>query len=137
MFSPIRRVAEVLTPKTITLGTALVFASVGGTYALTVRNRLRQTDPGQIQSSLKLSDSFVNSRTMRSLVNPGNHVTKGDSHSIILTWCSKHDAPSEENVLSAFMKGFFAGPVFLPEGIALSLFSILKVSYTREFSVRF
>ncbi|KAH0493345.1 hypothetical protein TgHK011_000019 [Trichoderma gracile] len=131
MFSPIRRVAGILTPKTITLGAALVLASVGGTYALRVRNRLRQTDPGQIQSSLKLSDSFSNSHTIRSLVNPRNHLTKGDSHSIVLTLWSKHGAPSEEDVLSAFLKGFFAGPVFLPEGIALSLFSVLKVSYSQ------
>ncbi|PTB72372.1 hypothetical protein M440DRAFT_1385055 [Trichoderma longibrachiatum ATCC 18648] len=127
MFSPIRRVAEVLTPKTITLGTALVLASVSGTYALKVRNRLRQTEPQRIQSNLQPSDSFKNSNTIQSLVNPLNQVTKGDSHSIILTLCSKNDVPSEEDVLSAFLKGFFAGPVFLPESIALSLFSVLKL----------
>ncbi|KAL7804787.1 hypothetical protein V8C44DRAFT_342599 [Trichoderma aethiopicum] len=131
MFSPIRRVAEVLTPKTITLGTALVLASVSGTYALKVRNRLRQTEPRRIQSNLQPSDSFNSSHTIRTLVNPRNHVTKGDSHSIILTLCSKNDVPSEEDVLSAFLKGFFAGPVFLPESIALSLFSVLKVSYSQ------
>ncbi|EGR44127.1 uncharacterized protein TRIREDRAFT_70996 [Trichoderma reesei QM6a] len=127
MFGPIRRVAGILTPKTITLGTALALASVSGLYALKVRNRIRQTNPGQIQSSLKLSDSFNKSHTIRNLVNPRNHVTKGDSHSIVLTLCPKHGAPSEEDVLSTFLKGFFAGPVFLPEGIALSLFSILKL----------
>jgi hypothetical protein len=132
MFGPIRRVAGILTPKTITLGTALALASVSGLYALKVRNRIRQTNPGQIQSSLKLSDSFNKSHTIRNLVNPRNHVTKGDSHSIVLTLCPKHGAPSEEDVLSTFLKGFFAGPVFLPEGIALSLFSILKVSYSRK-----
>ncbi|KAL6856407.1 hypothetical protein J3F83DRAFT_753281 [Trichoderma novae-zelandiae] len=132
MFSPIRKtLAEVLTLPTITLGTALVLVSVGGTYGLRVRNRLGQTDPGQIQSSLKVSDSFSNSYTLRSLVNLRNHVVKGDSHSIILAICSKYGVPSEEDVLSAFVKGFFAGPVFLPESIALSLFSIQKVSYSQ------
>ncbi|KAL7941256.1 hypothetical protein V8C42DRAFT_180929 [Trichoderma barbatum] len=131
MFNPIRRIAEVLTPKTITLGTALVLASVGGTYGLRLRDRLKQTDPRYIQSSLNVSASLKDSNTVRHLVNPRHHASKGDSHSIVLSMCSRRNLPSEKDLLSAFVTGFFSGPVFLPESIALSLFSLSKVSYEK------
>ncbi|KAL7907604.1 hypothetical protein GGI35DRAFT_454461 [Trichoderma velutinum] len=129
MFSPIRRIAEVLTPKTITLGTTLVFASVGGAYALRLRDRLGKTDPRHIQSSVAVSESLKDSGTVRRLVNPRSHGSKGDSHSIILSMCSKKKVASEKDLLSAFVTGFFSGLVFLPESIALSIFPLSKVSY--------
>ncbi|KAL6788812.1 hypothetical protein J3E68DRAFT_444540 [Trichoderma sp. SZMC 28012] len=129
MFSPIRRIAEALTPKTITLGTTLIFAGVGGAYALRLRDSLRQTNPRHIQSSVAVSESLVDSSTVRRLVNPRSHVSKGDSHSIILSMCSRKNVASEKDLLSTFVTGFFSGPVFLPESIALTLFPLSKVSY--------
>ncbi|KAL7953218.1 hypothetical protein V8C34DRAFT_318376 [Trichoderma compactum] len=129
MFNPIRRIAEALTPKTIALGTTLVFAGVGGAYALRLRDRLGQTNPRHIQSSVAVSESLKDSNTVRRLVNSRNHASKGDSHSIILSMCSRKNVASEKDLLSAFVTGFFSGPVFLPESIALSLFPLSKVSY--------
>ncbi|KAL7931391.1 hypothetical protein V8C35DRAFT_310293 [Trichoderma chlorosporum] len=130
MFNPIRRMAGALTLKSITAGTALVLASVGGTYGLRVRDRLKQTNPRHIQSSLNVSESLKSSNTVRNLINPRGHASMGDSHSIILSLDSGKNV-STENVLSAFVNGFFSGPIFLPESIVLSLFSILKVSYEK------
>lgn len=132
MFSPIRRIAEALTPKTIALGTTLVFAGVGGAYALRLRDRLGQTNPRHIQSSVAVSESLKDSSTVRRLVNPRSHSSKGDSHSIILSICSRRNVASEKDLLSAFVTGFFSGPVFLPESMALSLFPLSKVSYDGE-----
>lgn len=136
MFSPIRKVTEILTPKTITLRTALVLASLGGTYGLRVRNHLKQTNPRHIQSSLNVSESLKDSKTVRSLVNPRNHGSIGDSHSIILSMCSRNNVASEKDLLSAFVTGFFSGPVFTPESIALSLFNFAKVSYDGEYRTK-
>ncbi|EHK19399.1 uncharacterized protein TRIVIDRAFT_46245 [Trichoderma virens Gv29-8] len=130
MFSPIRRITETLTPKKIALGTALVLASVGGTYGWRVRDRLSQTNPRDIQSSLNVSESLKDSKTVRSLVNPRSHASKGDSHSIILSMRSRENVPSEKALLSAFVTGFFSGPIFQPESIALSLFSLSKLPPT-------
>ncbi|PKK54403.1 hypothetical protein CI102_663 [Trichoderma harzianum] len=127
MFSPIRRIAEAFTPKTITIGTTLIFAGVGGAYALRLRDSLRQTNPRHIQSSVAVSESLVDSNTVRKLVNPRSHGSKGDSHSIILSLCSRKNVASEKDLLSAFVTGFFSGPVFLPESIALTLFPLSKL----------
>lgn len=137
MFSPIRKAAEALTAQKVAIGTTLILASVGGIYTLRIRSRIAQIDQKHIRSSLDASDAFKNSRTVRNLVNPRSHVTIEDSHSTILTICSKQKVPSEEELLSAFVRGFFSGPVFSLERTGLRLLPFWTVHFDGELDTSF
>lgn len=137
MFAPVQRVTRALKPHTVVLSATLVFAGVaGGAYSFRVYNRFIRKYQTYIRPETGVSDSFNNSSIVRTLVNPHNHVAIGDSRSVVLTAHSEQETPSQEALLSALVKGFFSGPVFMPERIALRLLGLRFVNFEGEFATR-
>ncbi|PTB35761.1 uncharacterized protein TrAFT101_010607 [Trichoderma asperellum] len=130
MFAPVQRITKSLKPQTVVLGATLVFAAVAsGTYSFRIYNRYIRKYQIHIRPEIGVSDSLTNSNIVRTLVNPHSHVAMGDSRSVVLTTHSGQEAPSDEAILSALVNGFFSGPVFTPERIALRLLGLQLVKF--------
>jgi hypothetical protein len=134
MFAPVIRVTKALKPQTAALSATLVFAGIaGGAYSLRIYNRFIREYQTHVRQEIGVTDSLNNSNIARTLINPHNHVAMGDSCSIVLTTHSEQETPSDEAILSALVKGFFLGPVFMPERIALWLLGLRFVKFEGEF----
>lgn len=134
MFAPLLRVTKTLKPQTAALSATLVFASIaGGAYSFRAYNRFIREYQTHVRQEIGVPDSLKNSNIVRTLINPHNHVALGDSCSIVLTTNSEQETPSDEAILSALVKGFFSGPVFMPERIALRLLGLRFVNFEGEF----
>ncbi|EHK47753.1 hypothetical protein TRIATDRAFT_298730 [Trichoderma atroviride IMI 206040] len=130
MFAPVLRVTKALKPQTAALSATFVFAGIaGGAYSYRIYNRFVREYQTHVRQKIGVLDSLNNSNTVRTLVNPHNHVTMGDSCSTILTTLPEQETPSDEVILSALVKGFFSGPVFMPERIALRLIGLRFVTF--------
>lgn len=79
-----------------------------------------------------IPETFRRSNTLNRLVNQKNHTAYNDSRFIDLDVPAGVDAPSDEALLAAFVRGFFGGRVFAPERTVLSLIGKDLVHYTRE-----
>lgn len=135
MFAPVQRITKSLKPQTVVLGATLVFAAVAsGTYSFRIYNRYIRKYQIHIRPEIGVSDSLTNSNIVRTLVNPHSHVAMGDSRSVVLTTHSGQEAPSDEAILSALVNGFFSGPVFTPERIALRLLGLQLVKFEGGFA---
>lgn len=134
MFAPVLRLTKALKPQTVALSATLVFAGIaGGAYSFRIYNRFIREYQTHVRQEIGVADSLNDSNIVRTLINPHNHVALGDSCSIVLTTHSEQEAPSDEAILSALVKGFFSGPVFMPERIALRLLGLRFVKFEGEF----
>ncbi|KAK1238892.1 hypothetical protein MKX08_005953 [Trichoderma sp. CBMAI-0020] len=130
MFAPVLRVTKALKPQTAAFSATLVFAgTAGGAYSYRIYNRFIREYQTQVRQETGVPDSLSNSNIVRTLVNPHNHVAMGDSCSTVLTTLSEQETPSDEAILSALVKGFFSGPIFMPERIALWLLGLNFVNF--------
>ncbi|KJK74753.1 hypothetical protein H634G_10065 [Metarhizium anisopliae BRIP 53293] len=117
----LRQVTRAVSPKTALTATAALVALSGTAYSITIYRRLSITSHSLIKSTESVSESFRKSATIRSLVNPRGHSAEEDSRSIALAVPDGVKLPSEELILSRFLRGVFGGPVFLLERIGLQL----------------
>ncbi|KAL7920139.1 hypothetical protein ACQKWADRAFT_299461 [Trichoderma austrokoningii] len=122
MFAPMLRVSKALKPQNAAFGATLVFVGIaGGAYSFRIYNRFVREYQTHVRQETSVPGSLNNSTIVQTLVNPHNHVAMGGSCSVVVTTHSEQEAPSEEAILSALVKGFFSGPVFTPERITLRL----------------
>lgn len=134
MFAPVLRVTKALKPQTAALSATLVFAGIaGGAYSYRIYNRFIREYHTHVRQEIGVPDSLNNSNVVRTLINPHNHVAMGDSCSTVLTTLSEQETPSDEAILSALVKGFFSGSIFMPERIALRLLGLRWVKFEGEF----
>lgn len=134
MFAPVLRVTKALRPQTAALSATLVFAGIaGGAYSYRIYNRFFRECQTNVRQEIGVPDSLNNSNVVRTLINPHNHVAMGDSCSTVLTTLSEQETPSDEAILSALVKGFFSGSIFMPERIALRLLGLRWVKFEGEF----
>jgi hypothetical protein len=117
----LKQITRAITPRSVLTGTAALLALSGTAYTISIYQRMRLTDRSLITTADTASDSFRKSATIRSLVNPRGHTAWEDSRSIRLAIPSGAKPPSEEQLLSSFVRGFFGGRVFLLERSALQL----------------
>ncbi|KAK2608865.1 hypothetical protein QQS21_002578 [Conoideocrella luteorostrata] len=115
-------VTHLLRPRTALLGGAFILTLGGGIYTVALYKRLRLINaahPIQIHTRDTASESFRNSPTIRRLVNPRGHTAWEDARTVTLRIPKGCEGPSEEVLLSAFVRAFFGGLVFAPERLTL------------------
>ncbi|KYK60830.1 hypothetical protein DCS_01968 [Drechmeria coniospora] len=106
----------------IAVGSALFATASAGVYAALVCGQLSATRRRRITSTDHVPESFAKSDAVTRLVNPRGNVAWGDSRSVTLRISSTRGRLlRDEELLARFLKAFFAGSVFAPERIALSL----------------
>ncbi|KID83200.1 hypothetical protein MGU_09481 [Metarhizium guizhouense ARSEF 977] len=110
-----------VSPKTALTATAALIALSGTAYSITLYRRLSLTSHSLIKTTESASESFRKSATIRGLVNPRGHTAWEDSRSVALAVPEGVKLPSEELLLSRFVRVFFGGRVFLFERIGLQL----------------
>jgi hypothetical protein len=119
----LKQITRAAPPRTVLVAAtaALVAVSGAAAYGISLHQRLRLTDRALITTSDTASDSFRNSATIRGLVNPRGHTAWQDSRSTTLLVPPGAKVPTEQALLSGFVRGFFGGRVFLPERLGLQL----------------
>lgn len=101
---------------------ASCLAAVPAIYlAAHLHGRLSPTPRDSITTRPEVAASLRDSATIRQIVNPRGHVQSGDSHSIDLDVPAGAARITDEALLAAFTRGFFAGSIFGPERFVLRL----------------
>lgn len=94
--------------------------------AYLINHPLSSSRTRSIKSTDDLSPSCAVSSSIRSIVNPRNHVSVTDSHTICLSSQELRDM-SDEEILARFVKGFFGGWVFAPEKVLLGFLQVFAL----------
>lgn len=93
-------------------------------------HRVYYVKPSSIIVDYNSNASFLNSQTCSAVVNPRRHKALSDTRSILLRLPLSKRENSDEQILATFVKGFFGGWVFAPEGILLSAFQRNLVDFS-------
>lgn len=86
--------------------------------------------PSTIVVDYNNNAAFLNSETCSTVVNPRRHKALSDTRSILLRLPPSKRQYSDEQILATFVKGFFGGWVFAPEGALLSAFHLNLVDFS-------
>lgn len=119
-----------------TLATSLAIAvATACTYSLFTLHHISSISPRNIKSTKTISEIFQNSKSVKSIVNPKNHIAHNSSRSISVT--VPKDV-SDETILARFVQGFFGGYVLAPERSVLGLLRLNLVGYDqRQYSLSY
>jgi hypothetical protein len=95
-----------------------------------IMHRVYLVKPASIILDYNSNASFLNSQTCSAVVNPRRYKALSDTRSILLRLPSSRRQYSDEQILATFVKGFFGGWVFAPEGILLRAFQRTLVDFS-------
>lgn len=107
----------------------LISVTAAGTYAYAINRKISHIDQSQITSYADIPDAFIQSNSVKNLVNPRNHQRMADSHYMTIDVPAKFHDISDEVLLAQFVKGFFGGVVIAPERMTLQTFKFDLVHY--------
>ncbi|KAF4450315.1 hypothetical protein F53441_6598 [Fusarium austroafricanum] len=115
------------------LATSLVaVVTAGGIYGYTIQKRVSIIDRNLItRFSDQVPEKFKRSRSVSEVVNARQHMSNSDSRFITLDIPAEHRDVSDEVLLAKFIKGYFGGPVIMPERVALSAVGLTLVNFSR------
>ena len=115
-------------------GTAISCIAIFGsiTYIRPMVRSVRRASNLSIKDVYDGPDSFHDLQRVRELVNPRVHPESHDAHSVTLELPASAEL-SDELLLARFVKGFFGGWVFSPEGKVLAFFKPQDMQYTSEY----
>jgi hypothetical protein len=113
-----------------TLAASLTVAiAAASTYSLFALYHISSISPRNITSTKTISEIFRTSKSVKSIVNPKNHIAHNSSRSISVT--VPRDV-SDEAILARFVQGFFGGYVLAPERSVLGLLRLDLVGYDQR-----
>jgi hypothetical protein len=101
-----------------------------GAWTAIILHRVYHVKPASIILDYNSNASFLNSQTCSAVVNPRRYKALSDTRSILLRLPSSRRQYSDEQILATFVKGFFGGWVFAPEGILLRAFQRTLVDFS-------